>query len=240
MTKVKILVVEDEILIADNMCDTLNELGYETLESAMNYTEAIATINEELPDIAILDIHLSGRRSGIDIAQQINEKYDFPFIFLTSFSDSETVSEAKKHNPSAFLIKPFSKEELYTSIEIALSNFSKKIGQVIDENLIIKESIFIKEKGAYHKIIFEDILFIKSDHVYMEINMVDKKKYTIRGSLSEVLSKLDDKFIRVHRSFIINTNYLQQIDQSSLKIGNVLIPIGKKYRQTILEKLNII
>jgi len=240
MHKPKILVVEDEIIIADTMCDALNDLGFEALEPALNYTEAIATIEKEKPDFAILDINLSGRRNGIDVAKQINEKYEFPFIFLTSFSDSETVSEAKKHSPSAFLVKPFSKEELFTSIEIGLFNYSKRKGQVLDQDLIIKDSIFIKDKGAYKKINFNEILYIKSDHVYIEINMFHKKKHIIRCSLNDILIKLSDSFIRVHRSFIINSNYLQQLDQSSLKIGNVLIPISKKYRQTILEILNTI
>ncbi len=240
MAKTKILVIEDEVIIADNMCDTLEDLGYETLEPAMNYTEAIATIKDNIPDLAILDIHLLGRRSGIDIAKTINEKYDFPFIFLTSFSDIETVNEAKKHYPSAFLVKPFSKEELFTSIEIALSNFSKKSGEQINDTLIIKESLFIKEKGVFNKLFFKDILYIKSDHVYVEINMKDKNRFVIRGSLSEVLSKLNNEFLRVHRSYVINTNFLQKLDQSTLKIENKIIPIGKKYRQNILDKLNFI
>lgn len=126
MSKVKILVVEDEIIIADNICDTLTDLGYETLEPAINFTEAVELIESESPDIAILDIQLSGQKTGIDLARKINEDYNFPFIFLTSNSDTVTLNEAKKLMPPAFLVKPFSKEELYTSIEIALYNFSNK------------------------------------------------------------------------------------------------------------------
>ena len=240
MTKARILIVEDEVIIADNMCDTLNDLGYETLEPAISYTEAIATIEEEMPDVAILDIHLSGKKNGIDIAKKIKENYDFPFIFLTSFSDFKTVDTAKKQMPSAFLIKPFTKEELFTTIEVALFNFSTKKGHVIDDNLIIEECLFIKDKGVYNKYKFEDILYIKSDHVYLEINMKNNKKVIIRSSLNDVIDKLSDKFIRVHRSYIVNTYYLLEIEIASLKIENSNIPIGKKYRKDILEKLNIL
>ncbi len=76
MSKVKILVVEDEIIIADHICDTLEALGYEALEPVINYTEAIESIETEKPDIAILDIQLSGRKTGIDIAEKIRNKYD--------------------------------------------------------------------------------------------------------------------------------------------------------------------
>ena len=65
MDKIKILVVEDEIIIADNLCDVIEELGYEALEPALNYTEALEFIQEKKPDLAILDIQLGGKKTGI-------------------------------------------------------------------------------------------------------------------------------------------------------------------------------
>ncbi|MGB0430024.1 MAG: response regulator, partial [Bacteroidia bacterium] len=122
MAKVKILVVEDEIVIADNICDSLDELGYEVCEPAINYTEAVELLEAEKPDIAILDIQLAGSKDGIDLAWKIKEDYDIPFIFLTSNADPRTVDRAKKLTPPAYLIKPFVKDDLYTSIELALYN----------------------------------------------------------------------------------------------------------------------
>ena len=144
MKKVKILVVEDEILIADNICDTLEELGYEALEPAINYTEAIETIENEKPDLAILDIQLSGTKTGIDVAKEILDNYNFPFIFLTSNADLSTINEAKKVTPSAYLVKPFSKNELFSSIEVALYNYAKKAELLNNENLVIKDALFLK------------------------------------------------------------------------------------------------
>ena len=240
MSKVKILVVEDEIIIADNICDALEDLGYEALEPAINYTEAIARIEEEKPDIAILDIQLSGKKTGIDIARKIRESYNFPFIFLTSNSDEYTVNQAKEVMPPAYLVKPFSKDELYTSIEIALHNFSKKVGVVDDNNLIIKDSLFVKDKGFYTKINFEDILYLKSAHVYIEIILKTHQKMVVRTSLNDILEKLSNNFIRVHRGFIINTKYLSQITQTSVKVLEEEIPIGKKYKDDIVKKINLI
>lgn len=240
MSKVKILVVEDEMIIADNICDALDDLGYHTLEPAINYTEAIIRIEEERPDIAILDIQLSGRKTGIDIAKKIRESYNFPFIFLTSNSDKYTLSQAKEVMPPAYLIKPFSKDELYTSIEVALYNFSKKIGEIDNNNLIVKDSFFVKDKGAYTKINFEDVLYLKSAHVYIEIMLKSQQKIVIRTSLNDILEKLNSSFIRVHRGYIINTKYLTQITQTSAKILNDEIPIGKKYREDIVKRINLI
>lgn len=239
MSKVKVLVVEDEIIIADNICDTLNDLGYQALEPVINYTEAIETIKTKSPDIAILDIQLSGSKSGIDLAKTIKETYDFPFIFLTSNADATTLNDAKKVMPPAYLVKPFSKEELYTSIEIALYNYSNKTGSAPDEGLIIKDALFIKDKGAFIKLFFEDILFLRSAHVYVEIILTNGTIHVVRTSLNDILNKLNNTFVRVHRGYIINTNYLLQINHNSIKLKDQDIPIGKKFKEDLLTKLNL-
>lgn len=240
MSKVKILVVEDEIIIADNICDTLNDLGYEALEPVINYTDAIETIEKDKPDLAILDIQLSGKKTGIDLAEKIRKNYDFPFIFLTSNADPLTVSQAKKVMPPAYLIKPFTKDELYTAIEIAVYNYSRRVGEVDEEELIIKDAFFIKEKHTFIKLKFEDILYIKSEHVYAEIQLTNNQKHLIRGNLNKIITKLNTKFVRIHRSYIVNLDYLQQIDQNNIVLLNVSIPIGKKYKDDLLQKINLL
>lgn len=240
MDKVKILVVEDEVIIADNLCDTLDKLNYETLEPAINYTEALEIISEETPDIAILDIELGGRKTGIDLAIEIKKNYDFPFIFLTSNADAVTLEKAKKVNPSGYLVKPFTKEELYTSIEIALHNYSEKINKKTASNLVVKNALFIKEKGVFLKINFNDILYLKSEHVYTELVLKSDITQVIRVSLNNIIDKLNSDFVRVHRSYIINTNYLTQIDKTSLKVKNSIIPIGDKYKNNFFKRINIV
>lgn len=238
MRKVKILVVEDEIIIADHICDSLEELGYEPLEPAISYTEALETIETEKPDIAILDVQLAGKKTGIDLAKVIREKFDFPFIFLTSNADAATVNSAKVVMPQAYLIKPFSKDELYSSIEIALHNYSKKIGEATESNLVFKDSLFIKDKGFYKKVLFNDILYIESSHVYVEVFLKNQQKLLVRTSLNEILNNLNANFIRVHRGFVVNISHLNQINSSVIVIGEKSIPIGKKYKENTLKLIN--
>lgn len=235
MEKSKILVVEDEVIIADDICRNLEELGYLVTEPAISYTEALTVLENEKPDIALLDIQLSGKKTGIDIANKINESYQIPFIFLTANSDTDTVSKVKDVKPNAYLVKPFSKDELYTSIEIAIHNFRSK-----QENEVREKSIFIKEKGLYTKIDFDDILYIKSSHVYIEIFLRTKQKIVIRTSLTEILKKLDASFVRVHRGYIINVNHIKQLNANTVQLLDVELPVGNTYKDLIIEKLNLL
>lgn len=233
MGKVKIVVVEDEIIIADNLCETLESLGYEVFEPAISFSEGKELIDSVKPDIAILDIHLSGRKDGIDLAKYIRENHDIPFIFLTSFADKSTLERAKQVNPPAYLVKPFNKEELFTSIEIALFNYQKTINVEISK----KNYVFVKQKQQFVKIYFKDILFLKSDHVYTEIFVNNGEKYIIRESLGEYANQLNEDFLRVHRSFIVNFQHVKRIEANQLLINTFEIPISKQHRNYILEKL---
>jgi DNA-binding LytR/AlgR family response regulator len=233
MGKVKIVVVEDEIIIADHLCETLENLGYEVFEPAISFTEGKELIDTERPDIAILDINLSGRKDGIDLAKYIRENHDIPFIFLTSFADKATLERAKQVNPPAYLIKPFNKEELYTSIEIALFNYQKTKNVEVKK----KDFVFVKQKQLFIKIYFKDILFLKSDHVYTEIFVDNGEKYIIRESLGEYSNQLNEDFVRVHRSYIVNFQHITKVEANQLWINEFEVPISKQHRNDILEKL---
>lgn len=240
MNKIKILVVEDEIIIADNICEILGDLGYNALEPVISFSQAIKSLDEEKPDIAILDIQLSGKKDGIDLAKRIKEDYNIPFVFLTSNSDIGTIDRVKKLNPPAFLVKPFNKEELFASIEIAIHNFAKdNSGSFSDENIIIKDSLFVKTKTVFVKIKFSDILYLKSDHVYIEIFTKLNKTYLVRDSMLNFLDKLPNNFFRTHRSFIVNLDHMELFNSTFVKVGNVEIPIGKVYRDELLKQIKI-
>lgn len=239
MSKVKVLVVEDEAIIAEDIFDTLEELGYDVLEPANTFSEAIEKIEAEHPDIAILDIQLSGKKNGIDLATRINGLYRFPFIFLTSNTDKITLEEAKKVEPLAYLVKPFGKEELYTSIEVALFNYSKQREKVLgDQSLIIQDALFIKQNKAFVRLNFTEIVYIKSDHIYLEIKMSSNETFVVRGSLSEYINKLNENFYRIHRSYILNLQYLKAVNQNTISVMGNDLPIGKNQRDEIVNRLN--
>jgi len=235
MNRVKIAVVEDEIIIADNICESLDALGYNVLEPAITFTEGKELIDTELPDIAILDIHLSGRKDGVDLALYIKETHDIPFIFLTAHADKATVERAKIVNPPAYLIKPFTKEELYSAIEVALFNHQQ--AKLLQEDTVQKPYIFIKQKNYFLKLQLENILFLKSDHVYLELHMVNQEKYVLRESLADFESKLNNDFIRIHRSYIVNFTHVDFVDAKIIKVASSELPLSKQFRSILLEKM---
>ncbi len=242
MTKVKVLIVEDEIVIADHLCHLLNNLGYTTTEPAINYTEAIQYLKEEDPDIALLDIQLAGQKDGIELAWTIKNEYKIPFIFLTSNADPRTIERVKDLNPHSYLVKPFNKDDLYTSIELALYNFNQHRytqESAVQKQLIVKDAFFIKDRNFYHKVLFDNILYAKSDHVYIEIYTSTGKTHLIRNTMNEFHKELPEYFFRTHRSFIVNLNHVEGINSRFVKIQSQEIPIGKSYRDLLLNQVHI-
>lgn len=124
MSKLRILIVEDEPVIAENISMYLDNADFEVSGIAYDSLEAKDQLITNTPDAAILDVNLESDEDGIDIAGYINEKLQLPFLFLTSYSDKETLERAKKVKPSGYIVKPFNEKTLLASLEIAISNFT--------------------------------------------------------------------------------------------------------------------
>ena len=121
----RVLVVENEVLIADDLCSTLHDIGYEPLPPALDYYAAIEALQSQRIDIVILDIQLGGKKSGLDVGEFISNNLNIPFIYLSSHSDQKTLDLVKGTMPYGYLVKPFEASEVRTSLEIALNNHSR-------------------------------------------------------------------------------------------------------------------
>jgi len=116
----KILVVEDEWIVGDQICRHLRSFGYGSCLLAGSAEDAIGMIETEKPDMVLMDIVLPGERDGIEAADLIRNRFGLPVIFLTAHTDGEFIARARKTSPYGYLIKPFNKMELFTNIEMAL------------------------------------------------------------------------------------------------------------------------
>ena len=242
MASIKVGVVEDEMIIAQGIVQALKSLGYEATEPAISYTEALGMIVSEHPDIVLLDIQLKGHKDGIDLARKIKEDYNIPFIFLTANADMATVSRAKELNPNAYLVKPFSKDELYASIEICLHNFSSngtRLQPAERDDHFIKDHLFIKQGQTYQKIKINDITFIESSDVYINVYTASNK-FLVRNSIQNYLEQINNKhFLRVHKSYAVNANHIDSVSNESIFVGTTEIPIGRAYRDDLMAFLQL-
>jgi len=120
MLQKKIMLVEDEMIVAVGMQRRLEKMGYVVLDIVDNGEEAVRKAGELKPDLILMDIVLKGEMDGIEAAQQIHELYDIPIIYLTAYSDEETLERAKITEPFGYVLKPFEDREVQSVIEMAL------------------------------------------------------------------------------------------------------------------------
>ena len=131
MPEVSIFIVEDEFIVAEDIRQILNDLGYAVAGTAGSGEDALSAIEKTHPDLVLMDIHLAGTMDGIDTAGIVRERFGYPVIFLTAHSDDTNISRAKQVGPYGYIIKPFGERELLSTIEMALSRF--RLDQITNE-----------------------------------------------------------------------------------------------------------
>ncbi len=250
MYKVKILIVEDELLIAEDIRMQLTNLGYEVSGMAVSYNEAVDSIMQNLPDLVLVDIHIEGKKDGIELGDFLKNEAEIPFIYLTSYGDSATVERAKKTNPDAYLLKPFKGDNLFTSIEIALSKAveanraveaTQKLEDSENQDFVLKDCVFIKQDNIFTKIKLADILFIKSEGNYLYLYGIDGHKYLIRSSMGYFSSFLtDENFFQTHQSYIVNLYHVDEFSPSHVKIQDQEIPLSKSRKDNLFAIMRTI
>ncbi len=383
MEKTKILVVEDESIVAKDIQQTLIRLGYDVPATASSAPNAFARLEELEPDLVFLDIKLKGELDGIHIAEHIKKTYNIPVIFLTSFVDKNTLDRAKITEPYGYLVKPFSESDLQTTVEMALYKFKKdqevrenekryvnalvnieeailitdtecritflnpkaenvtgfgnesahgvnlfkilkveneeysignadalnrymKQGEVLQipscnitmvrdysvkkgsitcspirdeksqmlgyavslsektdvaatkaaevktatptadavvsplENQVIQNSFFVKRGSMLVKVYLENIYWLQAMDNYVIIQ-TKEDQFVIHATMKDIETKLPaEKFMRVHRSYIIALDKVSVMDESAVVINDKTIPIGKSYKDVFMNRINLL
>jgi CheY-like chemotaxis protein len=121
MTTKRIMVVEDDVIIASLIESRLKKIGYAVSGIFDSGEDAIAGAVKFMPDLVLMDIRLRGEIDGIDAASEITSRLDIPCVYLTSYSDRDTIERAKATSPAGFILKPFTDDALRSTIEIAFS-----------------------------------------------------------------------------------------------------------------------
>jgi response regulator RpfG family c-di-GMP phosphodiesterase len=120
MDSAKIMVVEDEWVVADHLCRSLKDLGYTVFSMASTGDDAIRKAEADRPDLILMDIVLKGKMDGIEAADRISSQFNIPVLYLTAYTNQEYLERAKQTNPFGYLVKPYNQKELHATIEMAL------------------------------------------------------------------------------------------------------------------------
>jgi two-component system, LytTR family, response regulator LytT len=223
------LIVEDEFLIAENIAEILAKAGCSDVRTASTGEEAIDEIENRRPDIVLTDINLGEGKSGIDLGDLLHKKYTIPFIYITSYSDPETVRNAKVTVPNAYLIKPFKNEDLLVAIELALFNSSAKKNETFSS-----DELLIKDGRVIVRFSCNAITWFETDGNYVTIYLADGNRKLIRITLTELKRQLPEKqFLQIHKSYLINRKFVSEVRANSVKIQNTELPVGRAFQSAV-------
>lgn len=244
--QLKLLIIEDDLIIAQNLKENLALMGYGDAEIAPNSDSAINTFIKEKYDLCLVDIKLNhSSKDGIETVTQMNEIEKVPVIYLTSFADDLTRERAKKTNPAAYLIKPASKAQIDVAIDMALNNFYNNKKQEFHSAgcpvLSGKGFIFYKINDRYEKLYINNISAIKAERSY-SILYAGNKTPVISMYLHKLMPYLEGRdIIRCHRSYAVNIHHIHSFDKNQLYVENgkelLDIPVGDQYRTEVFKLL---
>lgn len=231
-----VIIVEDDPSTADFIEMILEKEGYRIVSKCNSFESGLKAVNTLDPDVVLLDIDLGDGPSGIDLAREIGGSSTV--IFLTSYFDMETIKQAKHAGLSSYLTKPFKPEDLVIAMELAKDDQEQV--EVEEAISVMEDSIFVRDRGLFVRLRFDDIYWLKAEGAYTELKLTGKK-YVIRNLLKDVEARFPgDRFFRVHRSYVINIEAITAINHQSVYFDDLSIPISRNSYKQILAKIKLI
>lgn len=245
--KPKILMVEDDMIIAADISIQLSNLGYEIIGISTHAEDALKIIETNRPDVILMDIILSGKMNGIDAAHLVLERHQIPVIFLTSNTDDATFNRALSAKPFAFITKPFQSIDLERTLQmtfqrIAVEQESEPLPEKTDHVSAMDDRLFIRHKDQMVKVIFAEILFAEADRSYCKLH-TPENTYLLSVPLRNLEAQLPlENFVRTHRSFVVNLDKIDAISEyhEFLTIQSHQIPISRRLKEQVMQRIKMI
>ena len=239
--RVKILIVEDELLTATDIKEKLEKLGYLITGIAQAAGEAFLLAKNTDPDIIIFDIKLKGNKDGIEAAEMIKDIWHGPIIFLSANADKKLLKKAMNVSPSAYLLKPFNLNEIAINIEIAFNNFINQGSCLNDHSLGYNpDALFVPVDYTHKKIKKSSILFIEASGSYVKIKTFNEQ-IIISTNLGNFEKQLkDSSFFRISRRHIVNLSHIDKIEGNQLIIAGYKLLIGESFKARLFGNFQFI
>lgn len=241
---IKILIVEDEMIIGANISLQLTKLGYQVTGILPRGEEVMDHISTDKPDIILLDIQLKGELDGIGTAEILQKECNIPIIYLTANSDDANFNRAKATNPKAFISKPFKKLDLQRAVELTAEGVmqSSSNGALTDNEtpLVLEDRIFVKHKERMVKLLIGDIYYIEAERNYCRI-ITKEQSFLLVITLKELDEKLPvEHFLRVHRSFVVNLSQVDEVAVDHVIVAKKAVPVSKSCKEELMKRIQTI
>lgn len=237
MPVLRIMIVEDEPIIADEIAATIEDLGYTVAAKVIHSKEVVDTFIKCDADVVLMDINLGKGPDGIQLAATIKQQKNIPLIFLTSYSDKITIDRAKQVNPDGYIVKPFDEKDLQVAIEIAFNRFEQQQKPTTEEKpetFLVNKHLFIRSKNKLIKLNPEEVIYAEAQSNYTLVK-TEKEKYILSTTLGIIEEKLlPFGFFRLHRSYLANIAKIDAIEEDHVLIGGETVPISKKQKQDLM------
>lgn len=242
MNKLNILIVEDDPMIAESVVELVGCLGHHPVGTADTIKKTFDLIEQEEVDMILLDIQLSEGDDGVTLARKLNAEYDIPFIFTTAFADDETLNRAKNECPYGYLVKPYGIKDLNSALEVALMNHARIKALMADVTSaeFRDDAIYLKVDSRLVKVAVPDILWVEAKGDYAVFKTA-QKSYVVHATMKKIEDKLSSgRFMKVHRSYIINLDKVVDIEESNLMINEKIIPISRSNKLQLMSRINML
>ena len=227
---IRIVIVEDEALIADHLAVCLEDEGYEVQGIYASAEEALEERGKIEADLYLVDINLAGDLDGVDLAHQLNQGKAVPFIFLTSNTEPRTITRVKHTHPAGFIVKPFQARDLRPTIELA--TFKARPSQSVDTGE--RPSFMIKDKQELRRVYYDEIDYVEAADNYSYL-FVGKTRHVLSHTLKTVAEKLKPHgFFRSHRSYLINLKKVDSLRPGKVQLAGLELPVSNTARQELL------
>ena len=221
MSAGRILIVEDDVLISELLSQTLESIDYEVVGIVSSLAKTQEFLQRNIPfDLALLDIRMHNEDQGIEVAKLMNSR-DIPFIYITSFSDKNTLQSAVEQQPLGYILKPFKPREIQDSVTAAFDKMEPRF-------------LVIRDRSAVHHIAVDDILYLESENVYVTL-YTTTGKIVHRTKLVDLLASLPSYFIRIHQSYAVNKKHIDKVENNAVLLPGQSLPISRSYKVALLD-----
>lgn len=233
MKKLKILIVEDEFLVAADIEESLLQMGYEVQACVSSGQAAIDEVDKCLPDLILMDIRLKGEMTGIEASKNILLKNNVPIIYLTANADLGTIEQAKVSLPYGYITKPYSEKDLRTNIEIARYKFENDMQFKMASDQFHS---FFKVDPNTHIVVEgpSGLLREKADNIYYIERDGDNSKVYLRDDIYMITTDIDELeelckpygFVRINANCLLNKARVFRIMYPDVIVSDLMVVLS--------------